>query len=83
MNDSPGITCEELIAFLADYLSDELAEPRREAFERHLLRCRACVAYLATYGETIRMSKCVATAQLVSDVPEELVIAVREAIRRA
>lgn len=83
MNGSPEITCEELIAFLADYLSDELAEARRKTFEDHLVRCRACVAYLATYGETIRMSKCVAASQVVSDVPEELVAAVREAIRRA
>lgn len=72
------LTCEQLIAFLADYLEERLDAETLVAFERHLAVCRSCVAYLASYRETILMARAatLAPALNVEDVPEELVAAV-------
>lgn len=77
------MTCEQLIAVLADYLDHELPPAQVEILEQHLARCRSCVEYLATYRQTIRMSAAAASAPelRVEDVPEELVQAILAAAR--
>lgn len=77
------IRCEELIAFLDDYLDDALPPARRAEFERHLAVCASCVAYLASYRETIRLAKAAAEAPelRVEDVPAELVNAVLASLK--
>ena len=77
------LTCRELIDFLAAYLDGELAPGPRAAFEAHLSRCPACVDYLASYRETIRLGKkaCEPDAELPADVPSELVDAILAARR--
>lgn len=69
------MTCEEAIAFLADYLDGELRPDERARFDRHLAACEACTAYLKMYRETIRMAKAAAAAPQLSveEVPEDLV----------
>jgi anti-sigma factor RsiW len=54
------MTCRQLIEFLADYLDGALPADQRAAFERHVGACRACADYLATYRETIRVTRAVA-----------------------
>ena len=78
------LTCEQVIAFVAEYLDGQLDVETLAAFEYHLERCRSCVAYLATYRETIRIARAAKTAPMLSieDVPEELVNAVMAAIAR-
>ena len=49
--------CQELVAFLMDYLDGRLSEPERLCFEQHIRACPDCVAYLATYQEAIRFGK--------------------------
>lgn len=73
-----SLTCEQLIAFLDDYVDDRLPPAQVEVLERHLSRCASCVEYLGSYRETIRMLRTVATAPQVhpEDVPEELVQAI-------
>lgn len=51
------ISCEELHAFLGDYLDGELAPARRGEFERHLRRCRSCAAYLESYRATVALAR--------------------------
>jgi hypothetical protein len=51
------LSCAEVISFLFEYLSEDLAESRRLEFERHLARCASCRDYLATYRETIVLAK--------------------------
>jgi anti-sigma factor (TIGR02949 family) len=78
------LTCRELIDFLAAYLDGELPEPTRGSFERHLAACPACVDYLASYRETIRLGKqaCRPDEDLPAEVPSELVEAILSARRR-
>jgi anti-sigma factor RsiW len=72
------ITCQELIAFLGDYIAGELPPAMQLEFERHLAVCSSCVAYIASYRETIRLARAAANApQLrVEDAPEDLVRAI-------
>jgi anti-sigma factor RsiW len=75
------MTCREVIAFLDEYVSQELDEGRAAAFERHLAECQACVAYLASYRQTIAMSRAALTG-LPADMPPDLVRAVMAAVGR-
>lgn len=68
-------TCRELIAFLDDYCAGELAAEQVEGFERHLARCVSCVAYVASYRETILAARH-ANAVEIEDVPADLLTAI-------
>ncbi|PYQ61873.1 MAG: hypothetical protein DMF58_03315 [Acidobacteria bacterium] len=67
------MTCRELIDFIADYLVGELGESERSEFERHLILCPSCRAYLASYRQTLEL---LADDAVIEDVPEELVQAI-------
>ena len=75
------MTCRELADFLMEYLDDALGGREREVFEAHLQSCPACVRYVDTYRETVRLGKslCDSDDDLSEDVPDALV----EAILRA
>jgi anti-sigma factor RsiW len=78
------VTCRTFVEFLMDYLSGELDLTQRDAFDRHLADCVACVAYMRTYGETIVLGKAAfrdPEAPVPADVPEDLVKAVLAARR--
>ena len=78
------ITCEELVTFLLDYLSQELDAEERREFERHLAVCPSCAAYLATYEQTVHLGRKALCEELESHPPElgrELVRAILESLR--
>jgi len=68
-------TCREVLEFLDDYVAEALEPGRRDAFEEHLARCTSCVAYLASYRETIRAARH-ASAVAIEDVPEDVIAAI-------
>jgi len=75
-----ALTCREFTEFLADYLDGSLSETERARFEVHLGVCKACVSYLRTYQETIRLGReacgpASATA-IPADVPDSLIQAI-------
>lgn len=76
------MTCRELTAFIADYLSGDLPSDSRIKFERHLHVCPNCVTYLCGYQDTIKLGRhaCDDDDGPVPDtVPEELIEAVLSA----
>jgi len=79
-----GISCRELLDFLAAYLDGELGADVRPGFEAHLARCPACASYLESYRETIRLGReaCDPDGPVPEEVPEELVEAIL-AVRRS
>ena len=81
---SDYITCEELIAFLFAYLEGGLSAEEEREFQRHLEVCPACVAYLATYREAIRLGRgaLAAASERPPELEAELVEAVLAARRR-
>lgn len=64
------ITCEEVITFLLDYLSRELAADEQSNFERHLALCPSCTAYVRTYEETVHLGRETLRRELETDLPE-------------
>jgi anti-sigma factor RsiW len=78
------LTCRDFVDFLSDYLDGELAGEIREGFEAHLALCPDCVAYLATFRESVRLGRECASDEdrPPADAPLELVAAVLAARRR-
>lgn len=70
-------TCQNVIAFLDDYVAETLPPASRESFDRHLAACESCVAYLATYRETIRLAKLT-----IEDIPPEVITAILTTLAR-
>lgn len=70
------MNCREIIEFLLEYLDGELSSGTKADFERHLAVCESCVAYLATYRETIRVSRLASAEDLLDEAPEELIEAI-------
>lgn len=79
------MTCREVADFLADYLSNALAADVRAQFEHHLSVCPNCQAYLATYRVTIELGRqafATPDADAQTEVPDDLVRAILNAVRR-
>lgn len=73
------MTCRTVIEFLAEYLSGELLDHQRVAFDAHLAECSACVAYLKSYERTVALGKDAFAdpdAPVPTEVPDELVKAI-------
>lgn len=68
--DRNELVCEQVVEFVTDYLEGALSRRDRRRFERHLVDCPHCTAYLAQMRETIRL-----TGRLV---PEDLTPQMRE-----
>jgi len=71
------IVCREVIAVLDAYVDESLEREQRAEIDRHLLICVSCVAYLASYRETIRM-----TRVAIEDIPPEVITAILATIAR-
>jgi anti-sigma factor RsiW len=79
------MTCREVADFLADYLSSALTADVRAQFEQHLSVCPNCQAYLATYRVTIELGRrafATPDADAQTEVPDDLVRAILNAVRR-
>jgi anti-sigma factor RsiW len=78
------VKCREFVEFLMEYLDGALGDGERRVFEEHVGDCPACVNYLDTYRETVRLGKgvCAPDAEVPPDVPEELVQAILSARRQ-
>jgi anti-sigma factor RsiW len=77
MTERPYITCRQLIDYIVDYVAGELDEIASQDFERHLAVCPSCRAYLASYRETMKLTRELAESdEALDDVPEELVQAI-------
>lgn len=49
------MTCKDAIEVLAQYLEGGLDADLHASFEKHLLVCRHCRAYLQTYRQTVEL----------------------------
>lgn len=70
-------TCEEVVSVLHDYFEGTLDPQLAAIVERHFQGCKDCAAFARTYNEVIKL-----TGELrCEDVPEEVQLRVREALR--
>jgi predicted anti-sigma-YlaC factor YlaD len=73
------MTCKEVSDFLGEYLDGTLPVWQQLVFKVHLLGCRDCRRYLASYQTTIKMAKSLGEPidrDGVPPIPEELVKAI-------
>ena len=81
----PGmISCTEVEQFIDDYLDHSLSPAEVIVFERHLILCSECRAYLTAYQKTIEMGKKALSIDLsdtskAQDIPVELIAAIKAA----
>lgn len=82
MIDVEGLSCQELVELVTDYLEDALDESDRRAFERHLAHCDGCTEYVAQLRETIRLTGTLTLDDLSTKAELELLQAFRDWRRR-
>ena len=78
------MTCQQFVEFLDRYCDASLPPAERERFEAHLSLCLDCRNYLATYRQTIRMSKDAfgdSNQPVPAEIPASLVKAILAARR--
>jgi anti-sigma factor RsiW len=51
-----GLTCQELVELVTDYLEDALPRADRARFEAHIAGCTNCREYLAQFQQTIALT---------------------------
>jgi anti-sigma factor RsiW len=74
----PHLTCQQLIAFICDYLEGQLPDGQKSSFQKHLECCPCCKNYLESYQQTIRASKaaCCDGADRPPQMPDVMVQAI-------
>jgi anti-sigma factor RsiW len=55
MNEDSSGACEQVVAWLSDYLDEEMDAAAALEVERHLRRCGACLAYADSLRRTIEL----------------------------
>jgi anti-sigma factor RsiW len=51
-----GMTCQQLVELVTDYLEDALPDEERARFELHLDSCAPCAEYLAQIRRTVALA---------------------------
>lgn len=67
------IACREAVAFISDYLDQNLTGRERRRLERHLAGCGACSAYLEQMRDTIALTGVVTVEDLSDEAVNDLV----------
>ncbi len=68
-----GVTCEQVIGLMAEYLESALSPELVAELEAHLAGCEPCVAYLRTYRRTRDLTSQTERVEM----PEEMKIRLR------
>jgi anti-sigma factor RsiW len=75
--DVQGLSCQELVELVTDYLEDALPPDERQRFEGHLAECGNCQEYLAQMRATIELTGELSPASLSQEAEEALLAAFR------
>ena len=51
-----GLTCQELVELVTDYLEGALSRADRARFETHIAACENCREYLAQFEQTVAVT---------------------------
>jgi anti-sigma factor RsiW len=71
------VTCESGVAILMEYLEGTLGDDVRVAVEAHVAQCPRCVAFIASYRETLRILRDATAVDMPADLAESLRAALR------
>lgn len=79
---SDEISCKECADFLDDFLAGALAPEVAATFQEHLDRCPPCQNFLESYEQAIRIGKMCCCPKDAKPVPEALVHAILDAMKK-
>ena len=82
MIDTEGLSCQELVELVTDYLEGALDERDRGAFDRHLEHCDGCREYVEQLRATVRLTGTLTLDDLSTDAEATLLQAFRDWRRR-
>ena len=77
MTFAPGLTCQELVELVTDYLEGALDAVDRARFEEHLAMCSGCRAYVEQLRTTLRLTGTLTEAALSPHLRDDLLGAFR------
>jgi len=78
MIDVEGLSCQELVELVTDYLEGALDERDRQAFEHHLAGCDGCTEYVEQLRVTIELAGAIRLDDLSETAEERLLQAFRD-----
>ena len=78
MTTADGLTCQELVELVTDYLEGALPAAERARFEAHLATCDGCDAYLEQMRQTIQLAHRLSEDSLAPPVREGLLRTFRD-----
>jgi anti-sigma factor RsiW len=73
-----GLTCQELVELVTEYLEDVLPREDRARFEAHLAGCEGCSNYLEQMRSTIRVAGALSEASFPPGARDVLLRVFRE-----
>jgi anti-sigma factor RsiW len=80
------VKCQQALELLGDLVDNDLVRRDRLRLRLHLLLCRHCRRYLASYRATIRAEKAAFRGlegpEADEEVPDDQIAAILEAVRR-
>ena len=82
MQVAEGLSCQELVELVTDYLEGAQTPETRERFETHIGGCNGCAAYLEQMRETIRLTGRLTPESLDPEARRTLLEAFRGWMRR-
>ena len=75
---TPGLSCQELVELVTDYLEGTLPRRQRRHFEQHISACDACTAYLDQMRATIELTGRLRAEDVDPKAEAELLAAFRD-----
>ena len=72
-----GLTCQEVVELVTEYLDGAMEPARRARFEAHLAACGGCTAYLEQFRATLELTGTLDVEDLPMPVMTELLAAFR------
>lgn len=72
-----GLTCQELVELVTDYIENTLPEREKARVEAHLALCTGCDRYVEQMRQTIQALGVLQEKDLAPDVQEKLLNAFR------
>jgi anti-sigma factor RsiW len=76
-NTYEGISCQELVELVTDYLEGALPSELHDRFERHIAHCSGCQTYLQQMRATIRATGTLTVDSVTPDAESTLLDAFR------
>jgi anti-sigma factor RsiW len=78
MTEPAGLTCQELVELVTDYLEGAMPAGDRVRFERHIAGCEGCGTFLDQIRTTIRLAGTLTQDSLQGSAREGLLRAFRD-----